>query len=206
MKDLAKNLGGLSTPSKMPCQGWSISAKKCKMGSRLRQIPNSVCSKCYALRGNYPFPAVVNCHAKRLKMYFTHGWVQNMARVINGTEASGYFRWFDAGDLQSVAMLRKIVAVCVLTPSIRHWLPTKEYGMVQNFLRSGGSIPSNLNIRLSAYMRNEEGPVAFAAANGLTVSGVGENYTCPAPLQGKKCLTCRTCWDKNVMSVTYHPH
>ena len=37
-----------------------------------------------------------------------------------------YHRWFDAGDLADVAMLKAIVRVCELTPTIKHWLPTRE--------------------------------------------------------------------------------
>ena len=43
-------VGGLSKPGKMP--GWSIGipAAECNTGSKLRLIPNSVCSTCYALK------------------------------------------------------------------------------------------------------------------------------------------------------------
>ena len=41
-------VGGLSKPSKMP--GWAIGipAAECKTGNKLKLIPNSVCSGCYA--------------------------------------------------------------------------------------------------------------------------------------------------------------
>ena len=46
-------VGGLSKPSKMP--GWSIGipAAECKTGNKLKLIPNSVCSGCYAEKGCY---------------------------------------------------------------------------------------------------------------------------------------------------------
>ncbi len=46
-----------------------------------------------------------------------------------------FFRWFDSGDLQSVEMVRDIVAVAERTPEIRHWLPTREYATVREYLR-----------------------------------------------------------------------
>ena len=60
-------IGGLSKPSKMP--GWSIGipAKECKTGSKLRLIPDSVCNKCYALKGCYVFKVVQEAQYKRLK-------------------------------------------------------------------------------------------------------------------------------------------
>ena len=41
-------IGGLSSPSKMPWYGWSISAYRCKTGGKLREVENSTCSHCYA--------------------------------------------------------------------------------------------------------------------------------------------------------------
>jgi len=48
-------VGGLSKPGKMP--GWAIGipAAECNTGSKLRLIPDSVCSTCYALKGCYVF-------------------------------------------------------------------------------------------------------------------------------------------------------
>ena len=54
-------VGGVSTPSKMPGLSWNISAKRCKLGSVLReQIENSVCASCYALKGRYRFRNVID--------------------------------------------------------------------------------------------------------------------------------------------------
>jgi hypothetical protein len=47
------------------------------------------------------------------------GWVDAMAQAINQTEASGYFRWFDSGDLQGAWHLAKIVEVVNKTPNTR---------------------------------------------------------------------------------------
>ena len=51
LKREAKEItGGLSAPGKMPEGAWSIPASTCKLGSKLAQIPNTVCNKCYALK------------------------------------------------------------------------------------------------------------------------------------------------------------
>ena len=61
-----KIVGGLSKPSKMP--GWSIGlpAKECKTGSKLRQVKDSVCYNCYALKGCYVFKVVQDAQYRRL--------------------------------------------------------------------------------------------------------------------------------------------
>jgi len=46
-------IGGLTQTEKMPGFSYSLPAQECKTGSKLRKIKNSVCSTCYALKGNY---------------------------------------------------------------------------------------------------------------------------------------------------------
>jgi len=43
----------LTRTSKMPGLSYSLPAWECKTGSKLRKVKNSVCSACYALKGNY---------------------------------------------------------------------------------------------------------------------------------------------------------
>jgi len=199
-------VGGLSTPSKMPCYGWSLSARICKTGGKLRQIENSVCSKCYAMRGNYNFPCVVNSMEKRLKGSKDKQFVAAMVFLINSLDQK-HFRWFDSGDLYSVELLQKIADIAIQCPSVKFWLPTKEYKIVSDWIKAGNKIPFNLNIRLSAYMLEESGPTTLASRLGCTISEVQkEGFTCPSSRQENKCLDCRACWDKSTFIVKYKRH
>lgn len=58
-------IGGLSNPSKMPWYAWSISAKHCITGSKLREVAGSTCSHCYACKGFYPLPIVQDAMERR---------------------------------------------------------------------------------------------------------------------------------------------
>jgi len=200
---------GLSKPSKMPSYGYSIPAETCKVGSRLRQAQNTVCSGCYAMKGRYVFPDVQKAMWRRFAALERPLWVPAMAALINRRQKTQrYFRWHDSGDLQSVDHLRMIVVVCNLTPGVRHWLPTREYRIVAEFFAEGGVKPVNLNIRLSAHKIGGFVPT-FPALRGLvTVSTVsqGSGHSCPAPTQGNSCGSCRACWDLGVDHVDYHLH
>ena len=44
VKEAWTEVGGLSKPSKMPSFGYSLSALKCKVGSKLREVLNSTCA------------------------------------------------------------------------------------------------------------------------------------------------------------------
>jgi len=207
ISSLMDAVGGLSAPSKMPCHGYSIPAARCKVGRKMRSVKGSICSICYALKGRYSFPNVSSALERRFEKISGKSWVKDMIAVISRVEASGFFRWHDAGDLQSVAHLRRIVAICEGTPEISHWLPTREYATVRKFLEKGGTIPSNLTIRFSALMIDGKAPESLAIRLGVQVSGASESaYSCPAPKQGNVCGSCRACWRKETFNVTYKVH
>ena len=189
-------VGGLSKPSKMP--GWAIGipAAECKTGNKLKLIPNSVCSGCYAEKGCYVFAVVQAAQYKRLKAIAHPQWVEAMATLINSKKPD-VFRWHDSGDVQDLDHLNKIFEVCRLTPSKRHWMPTRE-AWIKDHLASK---PDNLVIRFSPPMigqRNDTWP------NSSMV--VEKDATCPAPSQGGKCGSCRQCWDPSVKVVSYGKH
>ena len=188
--------GSLSKPSKMP--GWSIGlpAAECKTGKKLQLIPDSVCYNCYALKGCYVFKVVQDAQYRRLEALKDPAWVTAMAHLINSKKPD-VFRWHDSGDVQDLDHLMKIYEVCELTPSKRHWLPTRE-AWIKDHLASK---PNNLVIRFSPPMvgqRNDSWP------NSSMVVETGA--TCPAPDQGGKCGSCRQCWDPDVKVVSYGKH
>ena len=57
----------LGKTSKMRGYSFGLDARNCITGSKLRKIENSVCSKCYALKGNFNFPSVIKGKATNLK-------------------------------------------------------------------------------------------------------------------------------------------
>jgi hypothetical protein len=190
-------IGGLSKPSKMP--GWSIGipAKECKTGKKLRQIKNSVCEGCYALKGCYVFKVVQEAQYKRLEAIQHPDWVLAMATLINSKKPD-VFRWHDSGDVQDVDHLEKIFEVCKLTPDKRHWMPTREAWIKDHMHKA----PANLVVRFSSPMI-DQGPVK-SWANTSTVST--KSRSCPAPDNNNECGDCRACWDPLVKNIEYGKH
>ena len=190
-------VGGLSKPSKMP--GWAIGipAKECKTGSKLRLIPNSVCSECYALKNCYMFKVVQEAQYKRLKAIAHPQWVEAMATLINSKKPD-VFRWHDSGAVQDVQHLEQIFEVCRLTPEKRHWMPTRE-AWIKDHMEAA---PANLVVRFSSPMV-DQGPVK-SWANTSTVST--KSRSCPAPDNNNECGSCRACWDPLVKNIEYGKH
>ena len=189
--------GSLSKPSKMP--GWSIGlpAKECKTGGKLRDVKGSVCYDCYALKGCYVFKVVQQAQYRRLAAIKDPQWVEAMAHLIN-SKRPRVFRWHDSGDVQDLEHLQKIYEVCRLTPSKRHWMPTRE-AWIKDHLHDK---PDNLVIRLSSPMV-DQGPVS-SWPNTSTV--VTSGASCPAPKQNNECGTCRNCWNPEIKNISYGKH
>ena len=195
-KEARKITGGLSKPSKMPGPAYNLPAAACITGSKLAQIPGSVCHGCYALKGRYRFPNVKEALARRLASLTHPQWIPAMVVLIDNTPL---FRWHDSGDIQSVQHLKNIFEVCKLTPKTDHWLPTRE----AKFLPlSTDSIPKNLIIRLSGHKIDK--PAAGFWPWTSTVVTVDKS--CPAAEQGNQCRDCRACWDRSTPNIAYGKH
>jgi hypothetical protein len=211
--------GSLGFPSKMPGTSYGTPAHACKIGGKLRQVKGSTCALCYAFeRNNYRYTSVRKAQEFRLAALGHEQWCEAIAYALNKAhglvdgnvhpkiKSAGWHRWHDSGDLQSLAHLIRIVVVCQMTPRIKHWLPTREVGIVAAFLKGGGEFPDNLCVRLSATM--VDGAPSKILPTTSTVHGKAEprGFTCPAPKQGNECGPCRACWDNANANTSYHLH
>ena len=204
-QEALKIVGGLSKPSKMPGWAYGLPAAECKTGGKLKLIPDSVCSGCYADKGCYVFPVVQAAQYRRLEAIKSPLWVGAMALLIN-SKKSKWFRWHDSGDVQDEEHLLKIFAVAKLTPETRHWLPTRE-AWTKKYLKDK---PDNLVLRFSMPMVDQA--PAKSWPNVSTVMSKDQPWfgatsvACVAPNQGNECRDCRACWDPEVKNVTYAKH
>ena len=228
LKVLKEYVGSdLGRPSKMPGFAWGISAKLCKTGANLAKIKGSVCHKCYALRGNYLYESVVTSHNNRIAGYNRNNikWRNAMIELIrkripqDSPEESKYFRIFDAGDIQSVQMLRDWIFIATQLPDIKFWLPTKEYRIIMAF---NEPIPDNMVIRVSS-PNIDQPPLTYAKFTHTSTVHSSHNsehanrdqsgkfrkdvgFTCEAYTRGGKCDTCRACWDHEITNISYPKH
>ena len=196
-KEARKITGGLSAPSKMPGPAFNLPAVNCITGAKLVKVPGSVCAGCYALKGRDRFPNVQAALNRRLKSLDHPDWIRAMVVLIDNAP---WFRWHDSGDLQGPEHLKKIFEVCKLTPKTRHWLPTRETGMLK--LMDPDIIPPNLIIRLSGHMIDGNNSTFWPWTSSVST----KTKSCPAQDQGNQCKDCRACWDRSVPNVTYPKH
>ena len=222
--------GGLTSTSKMPSKSFGISAFECKTGSKLAQVEGSTCFNCYARKNFYVFPKVKSKFHDRFKLAPTENidtvWIEAMVYLINNEytkHGTAVFRWHDTGDLQSLEHLLNIIQVVEQTPHIKHWLPTREYGYINEYKtylkRYDKRTPENLSIRLSAHMVNQTPDtigILTDTANNINTSTVVTNpdtqtlelhgFVCPSSKQDNECKDCRACWNTDIKNITYIKH
>lgn len=204
-------VGGLGRPSKMPGYSYGLPVSACQRGAVLAKDPRTPCGHCYAKAGFYAQNAktVDAAHARRLASLPHPRWVDAMVRLL-GAMREPFFRWHDSGDLQGVWHLDRIAQVAEATPTVAHWLPTHEPGMVAEYLRTS-RLPANLCVRVSA----DRLWTAAAGIEGLPTSTVHRGHgnahaiagiECKAYTRGNECGKCRACWDGRVSNVSYPAH
>ncbi len=203
IKQAEEIIVSLGKPSKMPCPSYSTPAKLCVTGSKLRKVKGSTCHKCYAMRGNYLYPNVSNGLQKRFNAFKNPRFVEAMTLIIKA-KCTSHFRWFDSGDLADTNMLKKIVEVCQNTPTIKHWLPTREVKIIKDYLKEK-EFPKNLLVRVSAPMIDGK-PLKFDYTSTVHHKEKPTGHDCPSRFQENKCMDCRACWDRKVKNVSYHKH
>jgi len=204
----------LSSPSKMPCSGYSIPARHCQTGSKLRLVEGSVCFKCYAFKGNYTFKSVQSALERRFESLNNPQWVEAMVTLITETAEGDrdYFRWHDSGDLQGEKHLGDICEIARRLPNIKFWLPTKEWKLVRDY-SANNAIPSNLIIRLSMPRIDQPAPstpeiehITYSEVHSKEGTPSNGAFLCPAKNQGNKCLDCRMCWNPENLVTAYPAH
>ena len=137
-------------------------------------------------------------NTRDLKQYSILTGCWQWQHLINSAKSLMCLDGTTQGDVQDAAHLNKIFEVCRLTPSKRHWMPTRE-AWIKDHMQDA---PANLVVRFSSPMV-DQGPVK-SWANTSTVST--KSRTCPAPDNNNECGSCRACWDPLVKNIEYGKH
>jgi len=197
----------LSKAGKMPCRSWSLQAlTTCagSIGTNGKLV--DACKGCYATTGNYRFPNVKQPRESNQKDWKRTYWVSDMVAELDNDR---YFRWFDSGDVYSLKLAEKILAVMVATPWVKHWLPTRMHKFVKfhGVFAEMEALP-NVVVRYSSDSVTGE---TVSGRNTSTIvasldSGNGNLTVCESSTRDGKCGPCRACWSQDVSVIAYPAH
>jgi len=164
------------------------------------------CKGCYATGGNYRFPNVKQPRESNQKDWKRADWVSDMVAELDNDR---YFRWFDSGDVYSLKLAEKILAVMKATPWVKHWLPTRMYKFVKfrAVFAAMESLP-NVVVRYSSDSVTGE---TVKGRNTSTIIPASRQYygsltVCESSTREGKCGPCRACWDQDVSVIAYPAH
>ena len=197
----------LSKTSKLDgIKSWSLQARTTCPGSVENDQLVPACQGCYATQGNYRFANVKTPREANQLDWQRMDWTDDMVHALDD---SRYFRWFDSGDLYSVALAEKILEVMQRTPWCNHWLPTRmhKFPKFRQVLEAMQALP-NVMVRpssdsvLGEFLPGTHGSVIVPTAEDLPPGA----KLCQAYDNGGKCNGCRSCWSKDVPVVAYLAH
>ena len=197
----------ISKVGKLNSRSWSLEALEtcpASKGSDGELVP--ACKGCYAVGGNYRFQNVKDARSHNKRDWKRSEWVADM---IEELDSDRYFRWFDSGDMYSLALAEKMYEICKATPWTKHWIPTRmhKFKKFRDVIDRLNAL-DNVVVRLSSDGIN--GEIIEEAEYSSTIIPFIDSVTvatvCNAPLQEGKCKKCRACWHKDVKVIAYAGH
>ena len=197
----------LSKAGKMPCPSWSLQAIDTCPGS-IGEDGELVaaCSGCYATDGNYRFPNV-----KAPRIHNREDWKRPEFEddMVAALSKEDYFRWFDSGDMYSLALAKKLYRIMKRSPHCRFWLPTRMHKF-DKFR----PIINKMNRLKNVTVRRSSDDINGGRVRGISStifdanhpSQAGNAFVCPAYSRDGKCGDCRACWDSSIPVIAYPQH
>lgn len=185
---------------------WSLQALDTCPGSKNKDGSLvDACKGCYATTGNYHYPNVKKPRLANRDDWQRQDWVQDMVKAL---DSQRYFRWFDSGDMYSIDLAEKILAVMQATPWVKHWLPTRmaKFAKFKKVLSQMESLP-NVKVRFSSDSVTGQHTSAHGSTIVPTAADAPSNaFVCQAYQHDGKCNGCRACYDKAVPLIAYPAH
>lgn len=113
--------------------------------------PTAPCFKeCYGRHGKFCFQNVQNRMYENLFAFWQNP-EQFFKDIAKQTSLSLYCRWFGDGDMPSERFLEGMVFVAKSNPNCQYLSFTKQYEIVNSYIKNGGKIPKNLRIVFSCW-------------------------------------------------------
>lgn len=199
----------------------NISTSNSKLGSCIATVnlpagktcnPDAPCSKtCYAKHGRFLFKSVRNCYERNLQEY-----LYNPKAYFDNIDSQLYFkpfrffRWHSSGDIPDMNYLEGMVSVAEHNSSTKFLCFTKQFDIVNTYLKDHDGFPENLIVVFSNWGDWKcdnpfELPTAWVRFNNI-VTAIPETARECSGFCGE-CVKSASCWTlKSGESVVFNQH
>ena len=198
----------ISVTSKLDgIRSWSLQALDTCPGSiESPGVLVDACKGCYATTGNYVFANVKAPREFNRLDWQRMDWCDDMVAELS---KDTHFRWFDSGDMYSLALAEKMLEVMQRTPWCKHWLPTRmhKFPKFALVLRAMSQL-DNVMVRPSSDSIVGEYIPGLHGSVIVPDSRVNPDMVtlCRAYEHEGKCDGCRDCYDKSIPVIAYPAH
>lgn len=173
--------------------------------------PNAPCFKrCYARKGRFMFT-----HNQALLQRNLDVWRQDAEQyerdVTIAAFHSRFFRWHSSGDIPDAAYLSMMVRIAQALPNTSFLAFTKKFELINEYIRSNGSLPDNLRVVFSAWgsfmpVNPYDLPIAYVKLRRTPCDIPPAAFQCPKYC-GECVMSGCSCWDlKPGQSVCFNEH
>lgn len=172
------------------------------------------CQKgCYAKKGNWLFPNVKKSLQDNLDIFVSdpdYFFNEIINKLNNGDMLYKFFRWHSSGDIVNPRYLEGMIKVAEACPQTKFLCFTKKFFIVNNAVKNGVEIPSNLHIVFSAWDNTFKVPNPYNfPVTYVRFKDPSRNADIPEyaiPCVGK-CAECKACWSlEKGQSVVFNQH
>lgn len=193
----------ISQNSKLDLPTYNGSSFVCPFQAK-KNCPSSVCSECYGVRGTFRFRNVKRVCLSNELLWLENPkkWESDMMSYLSWHNPR-LFRFFAAGELDSLAQLQAIMRVAASNPEVKFWLPTKRIDILKQIEYS--EIPENLCIRYSGYYIDVVPGVYPCESLARTGDENIVGFPCPHDFDDTQahCSKCKACWNREITVVSY---
>lgn len=198
-----------------------ISITNSKLGDKIPSLnlPTTVCRAdapckkgCYARKGNWLFPHVVNSLQQNLNEFNENPtkFFNDIIEWLNNDDVTfKFFRWFSSGDIVNQTFLNGMVRVAKKCKNTKFLCFTKKFELVNEYLNAC-ELPKNLKIVLSAWDKDfkvdnpHNLPMTYVYFKDASRNADIPEFSIPC--QGT-CQKCKACWNlKQGQSVYFNQH
>jgi len=168
---------------------------------------------CYARHGAFLYPSKVASMQSNLDAFNAdqNAFFNDIISFLNNRDiAFRFWRWFGAGDIVNADFFNGCVYVAQQCPETRFLMFTKKFEIVNDFIKNGGVIPSNLRVVFSGWDKTfkinnpYKLPCAYVELKDKNKCANIPEFAIPC--EGS-CATCKACWSlQKAQSVYFKQH